>query len=134
MSILEILLVITVSAATIAGIALAAYLAVNYRDKLSAETYLLDAQASHVMQTAEVERNTLEATIKAHEKNGANKLRGEIARLGGNISAIETLIGSSLNAISKKDLPESKPCCSGTSRGPDIVFNGQPSPGASVQS
>ena len=75
---------------------LSAY-AVRKLEKLDAETFLLEEQASHVKQTAEVERTTLDATIKAHEKQGANKLRTEIARLGGDIPKIEALIGSKLS-------------------------------------
>jgi len=52
-----------------------------FQDRSDAQTYLLKEQAAHVAQTRQSELNLLEATIKAHEKNGANKLRTELARL-----------------------------------------------------
>jgi hypothetical protein len=95
--------------AGVAGIFVISYFGADFfvkqARKVSAETRLTDAQARHVDQTALVEKNTLEATIKAHEQNGANKLRTEIARtLGGDLAKIEAKIGSKITgAISLAD-------------------------------
>ena len=121
--------------------------------KLDAESNLLCSQAKHVDQTAEVERSTLEATIKAYEKQGANKLRTEIAGLKGDLPKIESLVGSKLNAVPVADyaaildelkllkaeiqqLREPSPAVDPrvTVRGApfDETFAGQPSPGSGI--
>lgn len=139
-SILETLIVIAVSVTAVSAIAIVGFLATAYKDKLQAETILVDAQANHVEQTAEVELNTLAETIKAHEKNGANKLRGEIARLGGDLKLIEDKLGSKITgAISlaehEKILAKSREIVTALNQqleNSSPVFSGQPSPGASI--
>lgn len=117
-------------------------------DKSDAETNLIDQQASHVEQTKQAEAANLKETIKAFEGQGVNKFRTEIARLGGDLAKVEEKLGSKISgaisltaheealAKSRKivlDLEERiialtpiDPVIS------DTVYNGQPSPGASV--
>lgn len=92
---------IILGTAALGGVAVVIIGALNYLEavtkKTTAEIAIATAQANHINQTAEVEKNTLEATIRAHEKNGANKLRTDIARnLNGDLEAIEKLLGSKI--------------------------------------
>lgn len=62
-------------------------------NKLAAEVKVAHEQAAHIKQTAAVEFSTLESTIKAYERQGANKLRTELSQLGGDIVKIEEKLG-----------------------------------------
>lgn len=102
-TILLILAGLFVAAVLLGLTGLACMLTVGRLEKFDAEANLLDTQASHVDQTRASEAVLLKETIVAYEKQGANKLRSEIARLGGDLAAVEKSIGSKIKAVSLED-------------------------------
>lgn len=154
------LILFAVAAATLAVIAVfhSSPVVRSLLDHVDAKIHLLEEQAAHVNQTARAEASNFKETIEAYEKQGANKLRSELARLG-SLSDVEARLGFKLKAVSEEALEEAKakartiingleaelekfrprldltqPPAVGASAPADTqVYNGQPSPGASVQ-
>ncbi len=103
MSILiQILAGLYVLAVTVAVLGLAYFLALDRGSKIWAEIELLKSQAAHVDQTKAAEALNSEKLVKSYEQQGANKLRTEIARLGGDLAKIEEKLGSKIKAVANE--------------------------------
>ncbi len=72
-------------------------------ENLEAQSNLLREQAAHVAQNVASEATQQEALIKSYEKQGANKLRSEIARLGGDLRKVEEQLGSKLKGLTPEE-------------------------------
>lgn len=114
------------------------------RAKIDAEISVARAQAAHITQTAAAEFTLLEATIKAHEQNGVNKLRNELVRAKGDIAKIEELLrlkleqvglvsaSGTISGVCGLVVTASPPPAASSSPAPAVPYAGQPSPGASI--